>query len=211
MSNPATALHLGVPLSAAKVVCVLLHGRGQSPEMMDDHVVRRVTSGDVAYVLPRAPGGSWYQARAIDALTAQTRTELAAALDQIHLLAEEAGTRVPVIIAGFSQGACVAIEYALHNKRCHGVVAFTGCRVGVPTDQRTQAVLDGLPVYLSCSESDPWIPLASWMQAIETFGISRARVRTDLFPGRGHEVSEVEIGVLSRMLTGLGNGAGVGW
>ena len=72
-------LHTGTALQKARVACVFLHGRGQSPEAMLDHVVRHLP-GDVAWVLPRAPGSSWYAARAIDPLTDTTRTELAAAL-----------------------------------------------------------------------------------------------------------------------------------
>jgi phospholipase/carboxylesterase len=108
-------LHTGAEVAMARVVCVLVHGRGQSPEAMLDHVVRHLPFDGVAWVLPRAPGGSWYAARAIDALTEATRAELGAALSGLRQVI--GGVRLQtgrsVVLAGFSQGACLSLEHAL--------------------------------------------------------------------------------------------------
>ena len=92
-------------------ICVFVHGRGQSPEEMQSHVLARLDAPDVAFVLPRAESGSWYDARAIDPLTAGTRTALQAALDQLAGDVAEARAafgELPLLLAGFSQGACLA-------------------------------------------------------------------------------------------------------
>ena len=66
------ALRLGAD-TGARAVCVLVHGRGQSPEEMQSHVLARLNAPAVAFVLPRAPGGAWYAAKAVEPLTADTR------------------------------------------------------------------------------------------------------------------------------------------
>jgi phospholipase/carboxylesterase len=198
-------LYLGAKPEDAKAICVFVHGRGQSPEIMQDHVVSRLNVPGVAFILPRAEGESWYAARATAALTEPTRSELATALAQVH--AAMSGHNVPILLAGFSQGACVAIEYAMKLGPWHGALAsFTGCRVGVESADRPIKNLDAMPAYLSGSDADPWIPVVAFAQATGDLTKARARLRVDSFPGREHEVSDTEIGVLSSMLQALING-----
>jgi phospholipase/carboxylesterase len=204
----ADYLHHGAALGKAQVTCVFVHGRGQSPEEMVEHVIRHLPD-DVAFVLPRADGRSWYAARAIDPLTDATRAELAAARTQVEgLLAElRAASGAPVVLAGFSQGACLSLEVACAGQGgAEAVVAFTGCRVGRPEDARPVALPRGLPVYLSGGEADPWIPVAAFAEAVADLGRQGAALRADVFPGRGHEVSAVERAVLASVLSDLAAG-----
>ena len=66
-------LRLGVAPRDAKVLCVFIHGRTQAPEDMQQKVIRGLTTADVSFVLPRAAGNSWYDARAVDPLTSEAR------------------------------------------------------------------------------------------------------------------------------------------
>ena len=98
----SSALHLAAE-KQARAICVFVHGRGQSPEEMQSHVLTRLDAPDVAFVLPRAESGSWYDARAIDPLTAGTRTALQAALDQLAGDVAEARAAfgaLPLLLAG---------------------------------------------------------------------------------------------------------------
>ncbi|MQT15599.1 alpha/beta hydrolase [Segnochrobactrum spirostomi] len=204
MTGLSGPMRLGPRAPAARAVCVLVHGRGQSPEEMQSHVLARLTAPAVAFMLPRAPEGAWWTARAVDPLTSITRAELATALD--HLAAAMAAARgelpgVPLVLAGFSQGACLAIEYLSAGLPAPDVlVAFTGCRVGVEADNRREAAPAGVPVYLTGGDADPWIPLSAFTDAAQSLGRQRANVRADLFPGRPHEVSAAEIAMLSSIL-----------
>ena len=198
-------LHTGTALQKARVACVFLHGRGQSPEAMLDHVVRHLP-GDVAWVLPRAPGSSWYAARAIDPLTDTTRTELAAALAGLAAVISDVREQTlrPVVLAGFSQGACLAIEHTFTGaSRADAVLAFTGCRVGTAADKRPAALLRELPVYLSGADADPWIPVTAFADASAELALAGASLRTDIFPCRAHEVSAAERAMLGSVLDAL--------
>jgi phospholipase/carboxylesterase len=207
MTNPAD-MEVGGP-GPARVALVLVHGRTLSPEWMQAHVLDRLDLSGLAVRLPRAAGGSWYAARAVDPLTDATRAELDAALAQLDASVTAArATGLPVMLAGFSQGACLSVEYLLrHGARVDALAALTGCRVGAAADHGPAAALDGLPVYLSGSDADPWIPLPAFATAAAALGAARANLRADLFPGRPHEVSAAEIAVLAAMLADLAAGA----
>ena len=211
------AMH-GEPLTAgaapadADVLCVFIHGRTQTPEDMIEQVVGRLAVPGVSFCLPRATGNSWYAARATDALTDATRRELSASLDYLHGLAgalrQAGGAQKPLLIGGFSQGACLSLEYAMAFGPWNGaMVNLTGCRVGQARDERPSRDLDGMPVYLTGSDQDPWIPVSAFAEASEALGRARARLRCELFPGRTHQASDMEVKALEAMLRDLAEGS----
>ena len=210
MPGVADHLYRGQAPDGAKVFCLFVHGRSQSPEEMETAVIRRLSDLPVCFVLPRAEGAMWYSARAIDPLTATTRAELARSLDDLAALMgkvrAEAGTR-PLLLAGFSQGACLALEMAFSGRAApDAVAAFTGCRVGTADCDRPAEPLRDMPVYLTGASADPWIPVHAFADAVTALGQGRAALRADLFHDRPHEVSEPEIAMLDGMLMDLASG-----
>jgi phospholipase/carboxylesterase len=203
----ASGMRLGAAGAGVRALCVLVHGRGQTPQDMESHILARLSAQEVAFCLPRAPRGAWYDARAVDPLTEGTRAQLAEALAQVardiaSLRAEFPGR--PLLLAGFSQGACLAIEYVCRgDDPPEALVAFTGCRVGTPQSGWPDAAPSGLPVYLSGSDGDPWIPLDAMLEAAASLGRQGIRLRADVFPGRAHEALDSEIAVLDAMLSDL--------
>jgi phospholipase/carboxylesterase len=189
--NGAAGLRLGATGAGVRALCVLVHGRGQSPHDMESHIVERLGGGDVAFLLPRAPRSAWYDARAVDPISAVTGEQLAEALDHLGTAIASLRTEFPgrpLVLAGFSQGACLSIEYV-----CRGdappdaLVALTGCRVGTVQCDRPRHAPRELPVYLSGSDGDPWIPLDAMLEAARDLGQQGLRLRADIFPGRAHE------------------------
>lgn len=212
MSNHETPLLLGVSPEEALVHCVFIHGRTQSPEDMQEQVVAKLKTRGIAFVLPRASGNSWYDARATDVLTDGTRQQLEKAVAYIRqLVGTLSGTGnhpKPLVIGGFSQGACLALEYAMRHGPWNGALAsLTGCRVGTPDCDRPFADLDRLPVYLTGSDRDPWIPVDAFAQAAAALSRARARLHCDILPDRSHEVSATEIAYLDGMLCRLKYGS----
>jgi phospholipase/carboxylesterase len=210
MPGVADILSLGVAPERAKVLCIFVHGRSQSPEDMEATVIRRLSVPDVAFALPRAGGKTWYNARAVDPLTPETRAELAASLEALAdalLALRGLAPGRPVVLAGFSQGACLSVEHAFTGRAAPDVVvAFTGCRVGAVTDNRADALPPGLPIYLSAGSADPWIPVQAFAETAAALGLAEARLRCDVFPDRPHEVSDAEIAMLDSVLADLAAG-----
>ena len=187
------------------VTCVLLHGRGQTPADMQDMITRHLDVPGVRFVMPKSPGIGWYAARAIDPLTPETRAELALALSHVTLVMSAQIS--PILLAGFSQGACLAAEYLLSGATLPAAACmFTGCRVGLPGDGLPLVALAGLPVYVTGGDADPWIPLDAFHRLHADLTGAGARVRTDLFPGRLHAVTRLEIATLQDMLVAVQGG-----
>ncbi len=210
MPGVADILFTGADPAKAKVLCIFVHGRGQSPEEMEEAVIRRLSAPGVAFALPRAEGKSWYAARAIDPLTEATREELSASLDGLATAITDFRAKapgIPLVLAGFSQGACLSLEHAFTGQASpDAVIAFTGCRVGQPADGRPSALTSGLPVYLSAGSADPWIPVHAFSEAAADLGQSEAALRCDVFPGRPHKVSDAEVALLDAVLLDLAAG-----
>jgi phospholipase/carboxylesterase len=202
MSAGASLMQTGKSLEKAAAVCVVVHGRGQSPAMMQEHIVSRLKASNICFLLPAAPSGSWYDARAIEALSDKTRQQMQQSLEIVgEVMAQAKSSGKPVMLIGFSQGACLSMEYAFANGGWNGALAcLTGCRVGDVRDSRPRAGLNGMQVYLTGSDADPWVPITGFAVAAGDFGVAGARLRCDVFPGRQHEVSDAEIKMLDGIL-----------
>jgi predicted esterase len=217
MAEPSAALHdparvvtVGAPLDRARAAVVLLHGRGGSAE--DIASLAQVLGAErIAYLVPEATNHTWYPQRFIAPLAAN-EPWLGSALGVVAaLVARAAGAGIPqrrVAIAGFSQGACLALEYAARTPARYGaVLGFSGGLIG-PPDQARPAVaagasLDGTPVFLGCGDRDGHIPV----EVVEASGAALtalgARVDLRIYPGMGHTINEDELAAARTLLTGL--------
>ena len=111
-------------------------------------------------------------------------------------------------IAGFSQGACLGLEFAARTPARYGaVLAFSGGLIGPPGEPRAAAPagasLDGTPVFLGCGDRDGHIPV----DVVEASGAALtalgARVDLRIYPGMGHTINDDELGAARTLLTGL--------
>jgi phospholipase/carboxylesterase len=212
MSSKLTHLVCGSALDQATAVCVFVHGRGQSPEIMRESILARVQMRRVHFILPRASTGSWYDAKAVDPLTPVTKSQLVSSLQVLRQAVEQLPRNLPLLLAGFSQGACLSLEYAMaHGPWQGGLACFTGCRVGAANDERAKSDFKAMPVYLSGSDNDPWIPVKAFSEAAAELAACRARLRCDVVPGRGHEVSATEAAILDSTLGQISAGQSIKW
>ena len=200
----------GAEPATARAVALLLHGRGQTPDYMCGAVLSRLRMADMHAILPAAPGDSWYDARAVDPLTEATEAQLGAALDLVEE-ADAAARRAcpgrPLILIGFSQGGCLAVEHLMRGGRADAAAMLTGCRVGAADDELPRADLAGMPAYCSNGDADPWIPTWAFQRAVGDLIASGARVRSDVLPGRDHEISDDEIRAVDALCTAVADAA----
>ena len=199
----------GAPFGNARAAIILLHGRGASAEdifSLGEEI--SAGAGAVALVAPQAAGGSWYPQRFLAPL-GDNEPYLTSALGVIGGLVSEAGLSGPgyprVMVLGFSQGACLSLEFASRNPRRYGgVVGLSGALIGPPgAPRKSKAGLDATPVYLGCSDRDAHIPLSSVEESASILAGQGARVTKVIFPGMGHTVNEEELEVLRTMVRGL--------
>jgi predicted esterase len=107
------------------------------------------------------------------------------------------------MLLGFSQGACLASEFSIrHPRRYGGVLALSGGLIGAPgtTWDDVTTPLDGMPVFLGCSDVDSHIPKERVIESEGVFKRLGARVTRTLYPGMGHLVNDDEIGEVRRVI-----------
>lgn len=206
----ADPIYHGAASDDADVLCVVVHGRNQTQQDMMDSIVTRLGVAGVRFALPKSDDVGWYAARAIDPLTDATAAELTHAVDQIATLIKDERQKAPdrpLLLCGFSQGACLSAELLMrHPKLVDAACILTACRVGADTDDLPLLKLDGLPIYASCGDDDPWIPQVAYHRMLVDLTRAQARLRTDMFPGRSHEVTDIEVANVAAMLTALAAG-----
>lgn len=111
----------------------------------------------------------------------------------------------PTVFLGFSQGACLALEYAVrHPRRYGGVVGWTGGLIRSPETVRdAEGKFSGTPVFLAAGDPDPHVPWRRVEESAELFRRLGAEVTLRRYPGMGHTVNEDEMEWARELLAGL--------
>jgi predicted esterase len=175
---------------------ILLHGRGASAEDIMT-IAAELQQPGFAYLAPQAANNVWYP-NSFMAPIESNEPYLGAALDMLATLLERVEETVPasrVVLLGFSQGACLTLEFAARNaKRYGGVVGFSGGLIGPDgTPRDYPGGFDGAPVFLGCSDVDPHIPKERVLETAEVYKRMGAKVTARLYAGMAHTVSLEEI------------------
>jgi len=191
----------GQPRGLAERAGILLHGRSRTKQEMLD-LATGLEIGGTRWIAPYADNGLWYPGRFMEPLESN-EPFLTRSVERCHRLVQNAseddrlGPR-QISIVGFSQGACVAVEYALRHPGCCGaIVAFSGCLMGPPgTVWRAagDASLSGLHVFITGSDMDEWIPEERTREAARVLADLGADVDMRIYPSRPHIVSNLELG-----------------
>ena len=202
----------GAPLHRAQAAVLMVHGRGADASDMVS-LADILAQPDLAYLAPQAAGRSWYP-NSFLAPIARNEPFLSSALEVLDRLLCRLGTEglqpERVALLGFSQGACLAIEYAARHARRYGaVIGLSGGLIGpegTPRDYAGQ--LAGTPVFLGCSDADPHIPLARVHETARVLEALGGTVTERIYPGMGHGINEDEVkqvrGLLARFGTRWG-------
>lgn len=204
-------LAAGEKLNSAKAAMILLHGRGASAESILQ-LAGAFNEPDVIYLAPQAANSVWYPNRFI-APIASNEPALSSALQQVGNLVNRIHTGgVPmdkIFLAGFSQGACLAVEYAVRNpQRYGGVLVFSGGLIGElnkPLLYAADTDLQGTPVFLGCSDVDLHIPKQRVEETADVLKKLNADVTMRLYPGMDHTINDDELEVARQMLAKVVN------
>ena len=200
----AALLQAGAPLPGARGALVLIHGRGADAEGMLD-LARHLDAGAFMWVAPQAAGHTWYPYPFL-APIAQNQPHLDSALAVLgaatDALVSEGVPRTRQVLIGFSQGACLALEFAARSdRRWGGVVGLSGGVIGPPgtTWDRPRGIA-GTPVFLGCSDVDPHIPVTRVHETRDLFTRLGAEVDARIYPGMPHTIDEDEIDAVRTLL-----------
>src|SRR5438874_4372211 len=196
-------LAAGEPVASARAAMILLHGRGASAEDIMT-IASEVQHPGWAYLAPQAVGNAWYP-NPFTAPLASNEPYLSAALDMISKLVERVEPTVPaqrIVLLGFSQGACLTLEWAARNARRYGaLIGLSGGLIGPDgTPREYPGSFDQTPVFLGCSDIDPYIPMHRVVETGEVFKAMGADVTVRFYPGMAHTVSVEELAQLRELM-----------
>ena len=195
----------GAPLETARAAMIMVHGRNAAPENILE-LAPVLDRPEFAYLAPAAANGTWYP---FSFMAPREKNEpgISSGLFVIEslvsdLLAHGFDAR-SIMLLGFSQGACLASEFSIrHPRRYGGVMALSGGLIGPPatTWDDVTASLDGMPVFLGCSDVDSHIPAERVLETEAVFRRLGASVTRRLYPGMGHTVIADEIENVQRVM-----------
>lgn len=199
-------LRFGAPLDQARGVVILVHGRGSSADDIAG-LADIFDGGDIAYLAPEATNATWYPHRFL-APPAHNEPWLSSALAVVDGLVREAlSAGIPserIALAGFSQGACLVLEYAARHPRRYGfVAALSGALIGPTDTARDCGDLQRTPVLIGCAERDAHIPLEHVEHSAAALSAFNAAVTKQVFPGSAHTVFPAEAAWMKQQAAGL--------
>lgn len=194
----------GEPLARARAAILMLHGRGARAEDILS-LANEFDQPQFAYLAPQAAENAWYPNRFLAPLE-ENEPWLSSALEFVGDVSKQiAAAGIPherTIVLGFSQGACLALEFAARNAgRYGGVVGLSGALIGPEDAPRDyHGSLDGTPVFLGCSDVDFHVPIVRVHQAADVMRRLGGDVTERLYPNLGHTVNQDEIDFVRGMM-----------
>lgn len=197
-------LSLGAPFKDAQQVMIMFHGRGANAESILS-LAAEFDAPETHFLAPQADQYRWYPYSFLSPLE-RNEPDLSNAIERVDTLVNQlvvSGKRLDqIILAGFSQGACLASEYVIRNPRRYaGLIVLSGGWIGPQTMQRsTDANLEGMPVFIGCSDIDQHIPLTRVEETARLFESMHADVRLSIYSGMGHTVNADEISQVNNLL-----------
>lgn len=199
-------LQAGESLEAAHAAMILLHGRGATAEDIMT-IASEVQAPGWVYLAPQAAGNAWYP-NPFTAPLESNEPYLSAALDMISGLVDGVEMRLPaqrIMLLGFSQGGCLTLEWAARNARRYGAVVGLSAGLigpdGTPRDY--PGAFDAMPVFLGCSDVDPYIQKYRVEEAAEVYQRVGADVDLRLYPGMAHMVNAEEIAAVKALVDAI--------
>lgn len=197
----------GPPPGEAPVAGVLLHGRGASAEGILD-LGRAIARDGVTWLAPQAAGHTWYPQRFLAPLESNEPwlSSALAAVGDVVAQVEAAGVPARrIVLVGFSQGACLALEWLARTAHGVGAVAgLSGGLIGPPgTVWPDTGRVDATRVFLGCSDVDAHIPKERVLETADVLSARGATVDAVLYPGMDHTVSPDEIRRVQALIDAL--------
>lgn len=197
-------LAAGTPLAEAKAAMIMIHGRGANAQSILGLAGEFEAEG-FAYLAPQAATGTWYPQRFL----VETRLNepwLSSALGAVDALVQQViAAGIPaekLILLGFSQGACLTLEYAArHGKRYGGLVGLSGGLIGADGEPRKDSgSLAGTPVFMGCSDVDPHVPVARLTSTESILKGLGGKVTLKIYMGMGHTVNTDEVEAVNTLM-----------
>jgi len=188
----------GVPVSQAKNVLIMIHGRGASANSILSLADHLALPEDMTIIAPQATQNSWYP-HSFMAPVESNEPALSSALalidEIIGDLTKQGIDRKNIYFLGFSQGACLTLEYtARHGQQYGGIIAFTGGLVGQELKlSNYSGDFAQTPILIATGDPDPHVPVSRVEETVAQLTKMNADVLFKVYKGRPHTVTQEEL------------------
>lgn len=195
----------GAPPSRAKAGMIMLHGRGATAKSIL-WLSGEFAQPDVRYLAPQADTHTWYPCPFTDPIE-KNQPHLSSAMqvvyDMIIQLVDEGIARDKIVLLGFSQGACLALEFAArHPQKLGGIVGLSGGLIGSEIDPKNyMGSLEQTPVFVGVGTGDPHISVERIEQTVIIMDQLQGKVRKEIYPDPGHKIFEPEVKFVRGLLS----------
>ena len=195
----------GLPLDQAKKVIIMLHGRGDRATNFLP-LSHQLPQQETAFLAPQAIQNTWYPYSFMEPLE-KNEPQLSLSLSGIHELTDDLkglGFHASQLyFLGFSQGACLSLEYcARHAQPYGGIIAFTGGLLGDTVDvSNYQGDFEQTPIFIGSSDHDPHVPEERIDESEAILKGMNARLQKKIYPGLGHTINEDELNIAQEIIS----------
>jgi phospholipase/carboxylesterase len=189
-------MRAGKTAGATKAL-ILLHGRGGSAEDIMS-LAGELPVKDFELLAPQAAVHSWYPYSFLAPIQ-QNEPWLTSALGVLNRLVSDTRSlgikQENIYFTGFSQGACLMLEYLARNgERYGGAAAFTGGLIGDQVyPQHYNGDFRGTPIFIGTSDPDPHVPVARVHETTALLTKMHGNVLEKVYPGMGHTITAAEL------------------
>lgn len=197
-------LTAGKPLNEAEKALIMVHGRGADARDIVG-IASHLKLSDYAILAPEATNNTWYP-YSFMVNPKQNEPWLSSALDLLKELVEdvkqEGIATENIYLLGFSQGACLTLEFAARNAQKYGgIAAFTGGLIGDKINEENYSGdFNGTPIFIGTGNPDPHIPVSRVHDSARILEKMHARVSVQVHDGRPHTISQEEIDEVNRLI-----------
>ena len=187
----------GIALDKANKVAIMIHGRGATAESIMS-LKNHLNLDDFALIAPQASGNTWYpySFMAPDSSNEPAFSNAIRTVDEIvNDLKSKGFTTDQIFLIGFSQGACLSLEYATQNAQKYGgVVAFTGGLIGENINpDKYKGDFNGTKVFIGSSQRDMHVPLFRIEDSAELIKERGGSIKTLIFKDSEHTIRKEEV------------------
>jgi phospholipase/carboxylesterase len=194
----------GKSLKEANKVLIMVHGRGADARDILG-LASHLNVSEFALLAPEATNNTWYPYSFL-AKPEQNEPWLSSALNLLKYAIEEALSQgiatENIYFLGFSQGACLTLEFVTRNaQKFGGVVAFTGGLIGDKVNtENYSGDFNGTPIFIGTGNPDPHVPIERVKESVRILEKMNAKVALQVYDGRPHTITQDEIEEVNRVI-----------